>query len=88
MTYPLGIAIKNGGGRKTKENRHIRSERGKRRAFLSEASKIRAAYERKTGIKVPDDLTDEELDARSLRDPDFAAMRKKVYNLREYWLGY
>lgn len=36
QTYPLGIALKGAGGRKTKQDRHIRSARQRRKAYKKE----------------------------------------------------
>ncbi|WHZ35476.1 hypothetical protein [Sagittula sp. MA-2] len=87
-SYPLGIALKGAGGRKTKDNRHIRSSRSKYRAFRAEVRKLVGHYQRKTGFKVSAAMTDEELDERSALDPDFAIMRDKVFAIRAKYLGY
>jgi hypothetical protein len=56
QSYPVGLAIKNGGGRKTKQNRHIRSERAKRRAFKVQSEKLICRFERIHGIAVHPDM--------------------------------
>lgn len=88
QSYPLNIALKNAGGRKTKANRHVRSARAKRRAFQSQAGKVVAQYQKKTGDKVPFELSDAELIEWSARDADFAKLSQRVFELRWKWLGY
>lgn len=86
--YPLGIAIKGAGGRKTKENRHIRSSRSRRRAFWSEVEKLVKQYNRKTGKPAPVKIDNKELERRAASDPDFAELRDKVFALRERYLEF
>lgn len=86
--YPLGIALKGSGGRKTKENRHIRSSRSRRRAFWSEVEKLVKQFNRKTGKPAPVNIDDEELERRAAADPDFAELRDKVFAARERYLGF
>ncbi len=88
QAYPLGIAIKGAGGRKTKENRHIRSSRARRRAFWSEVEKLVKQYNRKSGKPAPVNIDDEELERRAAADPDFAELRNKVFDVRMKYLGY
>ncbi len=83
QSYPLGIAIKNGGGRKLKQDRHIRSERAKRRAFKAQSEKLIRRFERTHGIAVDPDTFLE----LSEKDPLLAQLGKQLVEMRSRFLG-
>ena len=75
QSYPLGLAIKNGGGRKVKQDRHIRSARQRRKAFeKAKDALLTAAWKRwGHGDNVPPEVD--------------ASLRAKIARLREKYLG-
>lgn len=83
MRIPHGIAIKNARGRKTKENRHIRSGRGKRRAFKAQSERLIRQFERTHGIAVQSD-TFLELSKSNL---ELAKLGRQLVTLRKRILG-
>ena len=75
------------GGRKTSASAVTRSARARRRCFEREVRKLFAAHERKHGVAVPWQMTDEQVSAWCDRDPAFAAMVEKIDDLRRTWIG-
>ena len=51
-SYPVEIAIHGQGGRKTRGNGHIRSDRQRRRAFKAESERIICKFERTHGVTI------------------------------------
>lgn len=82
-TYPLGIALKNGGGRKVKQDRHIRSARQRRKAFKAESEKVIQKFERMHGISVNPEIFLE----LTMTNPHLAQLGRQLVMLRHKFLG-
>lgn len=85
QTYPLGIALKAAGGRKTKENRHIRSARQRRKAFEIETERLMRQYEQEKDVCL--DVSPERFWEMAARDTCLAALGAQLVDLRIKYLG-
>lgn len=73
--YPIGIAIQGAGGRKFKQDRHVRSARARRRAFEKRQTALIAAAWKRWGS----------VDAMPLEEQ--AKLDHEIARLREYYGG-
>lgn len=81
-SYPVEIAIHGQGGRKTRGNGHIRSDRQRRRAFKAESERIICKFERTHGVTI-DPRTFVEMAAK---DPRVAALGNQLKDLRAKYM--